>query len=470
MTIWAVLLGFFVVAYFFPSYSVSAQWREKGPKEACASVLPLWKTDVCALDSWSIQKWRWYTILSDRKDNSRVKVTYRRCSNDSTNECRPLGSAVERVLVPRETVNAICSNRGSVEILLCEVFGSTVQNCEGWTDWRAVRGKRDTFYARATAEDINRCLNVGAKLEERDEVGSTPLHKAVLSKNVNAVRALLAAGANLESRWEENNRGTALHLAAGAGYTEIVRLLVADGARLEALDEFGNTPLHRAASAARFSGTDKVSRVARANSVEVIKTLITAGVNIKSRNQFGDTPLHLVVQNSEGIEREEDGDYNEETAYITKVIHALIEAGADLEAQDKNGGTPLHDAATNNIFEDAVSIKGLISAGAKIDARDKTGNTPLHKAAAFNAHKSRKVRICKPAVERPFSENCSTKMRPRAAIHVRNATATVLTLLNAGADATAQTKNGKKPIELIKKDSPLKGTEAYKRLKEAGSK
>lgn len=92
--------------------------------EPCASLMPLWDTERCAYDSWGGQSWNWIALQSDLKDKSRVKVTYRRC-NYRYQDCRPIfgetGQASEITLVPRERVYLLCSNRGRVEILLCEV-------------------------------------------------------------------------------------------------------------------------------------------------------------------------------------------------------------------------------------------------------------------------------------------------------------------------------------------------------------
>ena len=92
--------------------------------EPCASLVPLWETQQCASDSGSGRKWNWVALRSDRIDRSRVKVTYRKCQ-DNFGDCVPLSretrQASEVVLAPRETVYLLCSNRGRIEILLCEV-------------------------------------------------------------------------------------------------------------------------------------------------------------------------------------------------------------------------------------------------------------------------------------------------------------------------------------------------------------
>ena len=338
-------------------------------------------------------------------------------------------------------------------------------DCGDWTDWMGVRGETGTFFDLASAMDIVRCLNADKNLEARDEVGAAPLHKAVLNDNAEAVKALLDAGADLEAKLAAANHGTALHLAAGSGFTKIVSILVSGGANLEAQGEWGGTPLHRAARAARASGTYRTSVAARTYAVANINALIAAGAKLEARTNSGETPLHEVVGNYASVE-DDTPDSDDETRVVVDAINALIAAGANLEAQDYYERTPLHIASTNNIFEEAVSINALVKAGANLAAEDALGKTPLHRAAEFNAHKRRRIRLCETNLRDPLRTTCEIRMRPRAGVHIRNATAAIHALLNAGADSAARTKDGKTPFDLIEDESPIKSTEAYRRLKE----
>ncbi|RAP32726.1 hypothetical protein DID80_08525, partial [Candidatus Marinamargulisbacteria bacterium SCGC AAA071-K20] len=75
--------------------------------------------------------------------------------------------------------------------------------------------------------------------------GNTALISAAFWGKTEAVRALVQAGANLESR--DRWGSTALMLAALKGHTEAVRALVELGADIEATDEHGRTALMLAA-------------------------------------------------------------------------------------------------------------------------------------------------------------------------------------------------------------------------------
>ena len=102
-----------------------------------------------------------------------------------------------------------------------------------------------------------------------------------------------------------------------AATVEDVTACLDAGADVKARDEFGYTPLHRAA---RFN-----------EKPAVIEALLAAGANIEARDEFGYTPLHQAAKS------------NEKPA----VFEALLAVGANVKARAKNGSTPLHLAAEN---------------------------------------------------------------------------------------------------------------------------
>ncbi|NGP54014.1 ankyrin repeat domain-containing protein [Thioalkalivibrio sp. XN8] len=103
--------------------------------------------------------------------------------------------------------------------------------------------------AKGRADAIKLLLDAGADAADADAYGWTPLMRAVSAGHVAAVDALLGSErANLEAR--EESGATALHIAAGRGYTEIVRRLLDAGAEASAADGAGRTP----ADVARLQG------------------------------------------------------------------------------------------------------------------------------------------------------------------------------------------------------------------------
>ena len=139
------------------------------------------------------------------------------------------------------------------------------------------------------------------------------------------------------------------------------------------------------------------------------------GADLNLQDEFGWTPLHRAAGSNKNPE----------------IIKALVERGADPKAQDKHGFTPLHMAAGGN--ENPKVIAALLEAGADLNAPEPArGQTPLHLAADSNFN---------PAI--------------------------VALLLEAGADPRVQDNEGRTPLDLAEGNSGLKGTAAYRRLKEA---
>ena len=86
----------------------------------------------------------------------------------------------------------------------------------------------------------------------------------------------------LEIGDDPNQRGamgdTLLHLAVESGNLEDMKVLVAAGANIDAVGDIGNTPLHSAALRGNF---------------QVAKKLIEFGANTRLKNDFGETALDV---------------------------------------------------------------------------------------------------------------------------------------------------------------------------------
>ena len=71
------------------------------------------------------------------------------------------------------------------------------------------------------------------------------LHEAAKKKDVEAVKVLLKAGADVNAR--DKDGGTPLYAAVFWGHVELVKLLLEAGANVNAKGIGGDTPLHLAA-------------------------------------------------------------------------------------------------------------------------------------------------------------------------------------------------------------------------------
>lgn len=77
-------------------------------------------------------------------------------------------------------------------------------------------------------------------IEQKSIFGNTPLIVAAGWGNVDAVRILLDAGANINATGED--RDTALHRAVAVEALDVVQMLIDRGASVEMADAFGDTP------------------------------------------------------------------------------------------------------------------------------------------------------------------------------------------------------------------------------------
>jgi|SRR5271155_3778067 len=172
------------------------------------------------------------------------------------------------------------------------------------------------------------------------------LWQSVISNNVEAVRRLLAGGAN-PNALSKNARDQAspLQAAAGMGYREIADLLIANGADVNSKDHYQWAPLHQAAIQGH---------------AEIADMLISKGAQIEAKGYDGSTPLALALQQD-----------NPEVALL------LIAKGADVNAKRNGGETPLM-IATNN--SDIPLATALLDHGANINAKDSMDDTALDHA------------------------------------------------------------------------------------------
>jgi ankyrin repeat protein len=208
--------------------------------------------------------------------------------------------------------------------------------------------------SRGDLEAIKRLLANGADVNATvrssegysSEWGNTPLHLAARDGRVEAAELLLDAYANVNAK---NHRGqTPLHRAVG--HPSLARLLIENLANVDAADNLGQTALHWAAQDGR---------------VETVELLLSKGSRTYLRDNCGQTPLHLAARSSRGA------------AGGLAAAELLVNRGADVNARDMLNVTPAHlAAATGN----APLLDLLMSKGCDLELKDDFGRT-AHDAA-----------------------------------------------------------------------------------------
>ncbi|XP_041714449.1 poly [ADP-ribose] polymerase tankyrase-2 isoform X2 [Coregonus clupeaformis] len=268
----------------------------------------------------------------------------------------------------------------------------------------------------------------------------TALHCAATSpypKRKQVCELLLRKGANVNEKTKDFL--TPLHLASEKSHNDIIEVLVKHEAKVNALDNLGQTALHRAAhcghlqtcrlllnsgcdplimSLQGFSpsqmGNERVQEIlhegtlignsdvdrqlleaSKSGDLEIVKKLCTMqNVNCRDVEGRQSTPLHFAAG------------YNR-----VSVVEYLLLHGADVHAKDKGGLVPLHNACSYGHYEVAEL---LVIHGAVVNVADLWKFTPLHEAAAKG-----KYEICK-------------------------------LLLQHGADPTKKNRDGSTPLDLVK--------------------
>ena len=178
-------------------------------------------------------------------------------------------------------------------------------------------------------------MDRGASPGAVDQSGYTALHYAALDpKRAESVKALLDRGANPNARTTRDTRAnttsgvsvkgaTPLFLAASRGNVEAVRALVAGGADPFLATDEGTAPLH----VATWGGdpyfrdwTDEEKN----NLIAVTKLLVELGADVNSAGEHGWTALHGAAYKG-----------------VDAVVQLLLDHGARTEVFDKYGQTPL---------------------------------------------------------------------------------------------------------------------------------
>jgi ankyrin repeat protein/beta-lactamase regulating signal transducer with metallopeptidase domain/6-phosphogluconolactonase (cycloisomerase 2 family) len=209
-----------------------------------------------------------------------------------------------------ELYEAACSgDRKRLQSLIKNAVGINTRGQGGYTalHWAAKENQKNG------AELL---LEVGADVNARtSEGGWNPLHIAALQSNKDVAESLIAKGAELDAE-NHNNRLTSLLITQRTGDIDFAEFLLGKGANLNNKDEWGWTPLHKAAAQGDTAFAD---------------LLIKKGADVNVKDDVGHTPLFIAIR-----------------WYDMQMIEWLISKGANVNAKDRRGETLLAFAKRMN--------------------------------------------------------------------------------------------------------------------------
>lgn len=284
-------------------------------------------------------------------------------------------------------------------------------------------GRTPLFHAVRDVALAGLLISSGGAAPNVGPQGASPLHVAAYRDGEQLVRALIAAGLEVDAR--DRDGRTPLHWAAFMGRSRALGALVAaPGIDLDAADKMGRTPLDWAVAAcqkqvaellrargARPPSADGIRRLdacaaqkpsplhgaARRTNIHEARALIAAGANVNARDQEGRTPLHASPPYALGVPFD--------------LYQLLIDKGADVSARDAMGRSPLH--AAYDIDEEGTPLRfaqTLVCRGADPNPRDLFGWTPID-IARLRGWRAPTIPACAPPAARqspPASVPAST--------------------------------------------------------------
>ncbi|KAJ7373643.1 Transient receptor putative cation channel sub A member 1 [Desmophyllum pertusum] len=278
-------------------------------------------------------------------------------------------------------------------------------------------------------EAVEAFISKGIELSITDQFGRTPLHNAILGKQLRIVEILVSSGADIQVQDERgdtplhtavrtgdesilpillqhsecnvNATGrhnvTPLHLAAGMDRVNVCKMLIENQAMITSKDDDHMTPMGHAVERGATDAVEYFFQYAHSQKLDMDSFLYKADMDESSLLHMAVDRgvvkiVKLCLQNGSRVRCPKTSDRT--TAFHLACGQGLLEivkllASHDLAICritliDSEGQTPLHRAATNN---HVTVVQYLLDQGASVDPPDRARCTPLFKAAAMEEWK-----------------------------------------------------------------------------------
>ena len=237
-----------------------------------------------------------------------------------------------------------------------------------------------------------------------------------------AVLGLIAQGAEVKYHHAENDRFTALHVAASRGHVSLVDALLSAGSEVEAVNILGATACHCAALQGH---------------AEVLRSLVSAGADVNravpGNGIVGETTLKIAAWRGHAA-----------------AVDVIISAGAVVDLLGDTGYTALHVASQEGMLQ---AVGNLIRGGADVNlaTSNELGDSPII-LAAMGGHTA----VIKSLAEARADVNFARAGDGCSAIFVASQQgheAAVRALLSVGADPRRARTDGATALALAKQCS-----------------
>jgi ankyrin repeat protein len=284
-------------------------------------------------------------------------------------------------------------------------------------------------------------VKAGARTNLKDELGGTPMSYAYLSQNERIINILLQQKNKAD---DENSISDLLFSAAEKGHEEVVELVLKTSrVSPDAKSQNRQPPLLCAA---------------KNGHVAVVKVLLERGADPNYKDSHHQTPLRFAIQEGHAeilkalLERGADlndiMDRHQPWAPLMwaveggheEVVRFLVEKGANPNSKDDVGQTPLLYATAR---DDVVMVKALVEKGADINDKNDAGHTPLSYAIERVHEEMVKALLEKGADPNSKDERGRTPLLDAAAA---GNVAIAEALLNKGADLNHKDDTGETPL------------------------